>query len=117
MNIVPATAELAKEFYGRDLPVSVRGYFLLDDEGAPLGLCGFIRRARNTMIIFIDAHDNAFDNKRMILKFARMVMDIADMNGWTLIAIADETKLTADGFIRHFGFELDDNGEYVRWPV
>ena len=117
MSIVPANAELTREFYGRELPVSIRGYFLLNDEGEPLGLSGFIRRSKDKYIIFIDAKDEAFENKRMILKMARMMLDIADMNGWTLIALADESKLTADGFIKHFGFELNDEGEYMRCQV
>lgn len=116
MNIVPATQELSDTFYGARLLVSIRGYFLLDEEGGPLGVCGFTRRAKDTMIIFIDAKDGAFADKRIILKFAKMMMEIADKNGWTLIALADETKPTADKFIRHFGFQQNEEGEYVRWP-
>lgn len=117
MNIVPATQEMAVKFLPPKLPLSLRGYCLINDEGEPLALVGFIRRNRKTMILFIDAKDEAFDDKRMVVKMCRMMLDIADRNDWTLIAIPDDTKPTSRGFIEHYGFELNEQGEYIRWPV
>ena len=117
MKIVPATEALSREYYGSNLPVTMRGYFLLDDDGKPIGAAGFIRKAKNYMVLFSEGKDEAFRDKKMVIRFGRMLMDIADTNGWTLLADADDTKDTAPRFLEHWGFELNEDGEYIRWPV
>ena len=117
MNIVPATQELVDEFYGTKLPVSVRGFFILNDEGKPIGTGGFIRRSANVMVLYSEGREEVYTHhKKAVVKLARMLLDIADRNGWTLIADADDTKETADGFLAKLGFEQGANGVYVRWP-
>ena len=117
MNIVPATAELVREFYGVNLPVSVRGYFILDENGEPIGTGGFIRRSANVMVLYSEGKEELYiKHKKAVVKLARMLLDIADRNGWTLIAEADDTKPTAENFLTKLGFEQNAKGEYVRWP-
>ena len=117
MKIVPATEALAREYYGGKIPVTMRAYFLLDDDGKPIGAAGFIRKAKNYMVVFSEGKEEAYRDKKMVMRFARMMMDVADSNGWTLLADADDTKDTAPRFLTHLGFELNAFGEYIRWPL
>ena len=116
MKIVPATAALAEEYYGKPMPVSMRAYFLLDDDSKPIGLSGFLRVTKQVKVIFSEGKEEAYRDKKLVMKFAKMMMDIADENGWTLIAQVDENIPTAPRFLKHLGFILDETGEYVRWP-
>lgn len=119
MKIVPATAELFYEYYG-DLPDKVptmRAYFLVIDDKLA-GICGFIRRARNEMIVFTEAKEGVLENYRVsVMKFGKAMLKIADNNGWILIADRDKDIPTSGLFLAHLGFELDEDGEYTRWPV
>lgn len=116
MKIVLATEALSRRYYGSRPPVDMRGYFLVDDDHEPVGVAGFLRKSRDVKVIFSEGKPEAFKNKKTIMQLARMMMGIADNYGWTLIADRDETIPGADRFLRHLGFEVDENGEYVRWP-
>ena len=115
MKIVPATSELSAAFYGKLLPRSSRGYFLLNESGEPIATAGFVRRFRDEMILYTEGKPEIFQHKKEIIKFARFILDIADSKGWTLYSQADESLMTAHGFATHFGFERLENGEYIRW--
>lgn len=115
MNIVPATVGLTHQFYGKDIPYSSRGYFLLNDAGEPIATAGFVRRAKGVMAIYTQGKPEVFEHKKEIVKFGRFMLAIADMHGWELRSKADESILTAHGFAAHFGFEQLEGGEYVRW--
>lgn len=95
--------------------MSTRAYFLLDDNDNPLGTAGFIRKSKDVYFLYTEGHEGAFDNKRMVVKFGRMMLDIAKKNGWTLVASADEDLKTSLSFATHFGFEVDGKGGYVKW--
>jgi hypothetical protein len=119
MNIIPATAELFGEYYG-DLPFNVptmRAYFLAIDD-KPVGICGFVRRSKYEMVVFTEAKDGVLENNKLsVMKFAKAMLKIADLNKWTLIANRDEDIPTSAFFLAYLGFEQDEDGEYIRWQA
>lgn len=119
MKVIPATAELFGEYYG-ELPFTVptmRAYFLMIDN-KPAGICGFVRLHGNQMMVFTESKDGVLENNRLsVMKFAKMMLKIADENRWVLIANRDETIPTSGLFLAYLGFQPDEFGEYVRWQV
>lgn len=119
MKIIPATAELFGEFYGQ-LPFTVptmRAYFLVIDD-KPVGICGFIRIHGNEMGVFTEGKEGVLENNKLsVMKFAKTMLKIADVNNWTLVANRDETISTSGIFLAYLGFQPDEFGEYVRWAV
>lgn len=116
-NVVPATKELLREFYGeerlRTLP-TMRAYCFMED-GKPAAVTGFIRLRHNVMALFSDADPELRKRYPLsALKLARMMLKIADDNGWTLISDADPRIPEAAGFLEHLGFEPGENGEYIK---
>ena len=117
MKIIPATAELFGEFYG-ELPFqvpSMRAYFL-EIDGKLVGICGFIRRYMNEMVVFTEGKEGVLENNKLsVMKFAKAMLKIADECEWVLIANRDETIPTSSVFLAYLGFRPLDSGEYVRW--
>lgn len=117
MRILPGTAELFGEYYGK-LPFkvpSMRTYFL-EIDGRLVGICGFIRRVGNQYMVFTEGKGAVLEyNKVSVMKFAKAMLKIADENHWTLIANRDETLPTSGIFLAYLGFQPDEFGEYVRW--
>lgn len=116
MRFVPATLDRIYQYYGTTLPVTIRGYVVLNDDDEVVGVTGVIRKHRNTMVIFSEGKPEAYTDKRMVARLARKMMSIADVNGWTLIADPDKTIETSQHFLGRLGFEPDDEGVYTRWP-
>lgn len=117
MRIVPATNKLFNEYYG-DLVVmpSLRAYFM-EIDGKLLAICGFIRKSKDVMVVFTEAKDGVLEEYKLsVMKFSKVMMQIADNHDWILIADRDKNLPTSGQFLAHFGFELID-GEYIRWPV
>jgi N-acetylglutamate synthase-like GNAT family acetyltransferase len=115
--VKPATEKLVKEYYGFALPLTLRGYVVINDDGEVVGVAGFLRKSKGVMAVFSEGEPEAYEDKRMVVKLARYMMRLADDNGWTLIADPDQTKPTAEHFLSRLGFEPDDEGFYTRWPV
>lgn len=116
MRFVPATLDRIYQYYGVALPVTIRGFVVLNDDDEAVGVTGFIRKKKNTMVIFSEGKPEAYADKRMVVKLTRKMMRIADVNGWTLIADQDKTLETSQHFLERLGFEPDDEGVYTRWP-
>jgi hypothetical protein len=116
MNIIPATNELFHQYYG-NLPFAVpsmRAYFM-EIDGELLAICGFIRRRGNEMLVFTETKNREpCKQKLSLMKFSKAMMKIADENGWVLMATPDADIPTANLFLEHFGFKLNENGEYIR---
>jgi len=117
VKLVPATKELLREYYG-DTPLpTIRAFMVVDEAEKPVGIGGFVRMRDGRMMIFTEGREGVAEgNKKLVIKLGRLLIDIADKNRWTLVAIESELE-TAERFIKHFGFELNSDGEYVRWPV
>ncbi len=114
MRIVPATAELLREYYGETPRLTLRAYVILDGE-KPVAVGGFIRIAHNYMAVFSESkEDEREKHKVTAVKFAKMLMHIADENRWKLFADPDCDIGTAKRFLERLGFRLNDAGEYVR---
>ena len=116
MKIVPATDRLVRRYYGTRIPVGMRGYCLVDDSGEPVGVVGFLRKSKDVMVIFSEGKPEVYEDRKSIIRVARMMMETADNHGWKLIADRDEDIPSADRFLRHIGFIVDEEGEYIRWP-
>ena len=88
------------------------------DGDKPVGVAGFVRMSRTKMFVFTEAKGDVLANHKItVMKFAKMMLKIADENGWTLVATPDSDIPRAEYFLEHLGFEVDENGEYIRWPV
>jgi len=117
MKIVPATLELLREYYG-DLAIPTMRAYVLLDEDIPVAVAGFIRAKNGKMLVISEARDWVYtDHKLTVMKFAKMMVRIADEKGWILMADPSPDLPTSKKFILHFGFEINENGEYIRWPV
>ena len=112
--IVPATQELLREYYGDKPLPTVQAYVYLEN-GKPVGVAGFIRIGHNKRIIFSEAKPGVIERYNVtIMKFTRFLLQIADENGWTLVADPDESIPNAKNFLAHFGFKPGEDGEYIR---
>lgn len=117
MKIVPATLKLLEEYYGSRPPVTMRAFVLLDGE-EPVAVAGFLRMTSSTMAIFSEARLEVFEHHKVsVMKLAKMLMQIADTNGWTLVADPDKDIQSASKFLEHLGFDSNSEGGYVRWPA
>lgn len=114
MKIVPATQQLLSEYYGVRLPVTTRAFVLLDGD-KPVGVAGFLRVSSTVKVIFSEARPEVFEHHKVsVMKLAKMLMQIADANGWTLVADPDKDIQSAGKFLEHLGFMPNDDGEYIR---
>lgn len=117
MIVKPATEKLVKEYYGFAIPLTLRGYVMINDSGEVVGVVGFLRKSKDVMFMFSEGKPEAYVARRTVAKLARRMMRIADDNGWTLVADPDKTIPTAEYFLTRLGFEPDGEGLYKRWPV
>lgn len=117
MKIVPATDALVREYYG-DAPIpTMRAYVVLDGD-KPIAVGGFIRVRSKLMAIFSESKEGERQRHKLTaLKFAKMLLKIADEKGWNLIADPACDIETARIFLVHLGFEPDENGVYIRWAA
>jgi len=115
MIVKPATEALIREYYGGTLPLTMRGFVVINDNGEVVGVAGFLRKSKDVMVAFSEGKEEAYTDKRTVVRLARMMMDVADRNGWTLIAEPDDTIPTSAHFLRRLGFEPDEEGLYTRW--
>lgn len=112
--IVPATAELLREYYGHDPLFTSRAIVYLE-EGKPVAIAGFIRMGSKTMIAYSESKPGFTQrNKRGVVLMVRAMMKIADDNGWTLVAQPNAELDTAEGFLQHIGFVRSDDGRFIR---
>jgi len=116
-DVVPATKELLRAFYGDDkLPTlpTMRAFCLLEGE-TPVAVAGFVRVAHNVMALFSDAAEGARKRHPVgALKLGRMLTGIADEKGWTLISDADPSIPEAEAFLKRLGFEPDGYEGWIR---
>lgn len=118
MRIVPGTQELFERFYGYKPAFRSRTYFVFLDDDKLVAMFGFVHIGRDRKFIYVNMKDelqNEKDRKKIIARGSRFGVKLADENGWTLVAQAAEGAVTADSYLRHYGFEIDDDGMYVRW--
>lgn len=115
MRFEPATAARVQEYHTGEIPVSFRGFVVLNDLDEVVGMAGFVRKSVGVRCVFSEGKEEAYTDKRMMVRLARTMMKIADDNGWTLLAEADPTIPTAPHFLGLLGFEPDDEGVYTRW--
>ena len=114
MKIVPATTALLQQYYGVQHPFTVRAYVVLDGD-EPVGVGGFIRIRHNFMAVFSEAKPGEREkHKKTAVKFAQMLMKIADENEWGLLANPDCDIETAARFLERLGFHRNEHGEYIR---
>ena len=116
MIVKPATEALIKEYYGGTLPLTMRGYVVLNDDDEVVGVAGFLRKSKDVMVVFSEGDAEAYSDKKLVMRLSRHMMRLADEKGWTLIADPDDTIPTAAHFLRRLGFEPDEEGLYTRWP-
>ena len=118
MIFVPATESLMRRYPGYNygsLP-TLNAYVVMDGEEV-LALGGFIRVTRGRRVLFSEVLPETLEKHKLTaVKFAKMLMGVADKNGWTLVADPDENLEGAERFLHYLGFEPDDEGVLTRWP-
>ena len=106
--IVPATADHVLALYGENPPRTLRAMAAVDGDQV-LGLAGIYQDA-GLDVVFAKVTPELAKDRRAVLAGARKVMA---MFGQRVFAICDPDQKTADGFLRHFGFEPLAKGVYV----
>lgn len=119
IRFVPATQELIERFYGHPQEHTVRAYaVMVDDDPVPKAIGGFIRYRPGMKLLFCDSNEaERKSHKLTTLKFARMLLKVADSNGWTLAALPEDADIIPEAVdtLEHLGFEYDEEQElYIR---
>lgn len=113
VKIVPATAELMREYYGPSVLPTTRSLILLVD-GKPVAVAGAVRGRGREMLLFSDSLPWVREKHKkatllMARKFFQMVGD-----KWVLRACADAGVEASARFLEHFGFQQMDDGSYMK---
>lgn len=116
MKFVTATPELMRKFYGHDQYKTIQRGFVVVDGDEPLAVGGFIRYGKDKRFIFVDSNEEARKkNKVTTLKFAKMLVKVAEDEGWTLYAFPEDSIEEAEKTLLHLGFSYDEEQElYVK---
>lgn len=111
-EIVPATAEMIKAFYGRLPPQTVKALAVVKD-GEVLGLGGYYL-VDNGILVFSDIGKCYRGQKKLIVRTMRKVMDMVINAKMRAYAIADPNFPVSGKVLERLGFVEAREGIYVR---
>jgi len=114
VEIIPATAKLIEDYYGKQIPQSVRAYVAIADDQV-LGIAGFYVTATR-LIMFSELKDELKCNKRIIIRGMRKMRQIAREMKLPIHAVAQKELPTAPSFLEHFGF-VKIGQELYEWQI
>lgn len=117
VEIVPATADHLRQFFGDSPRQTVRAWAVLLD-GKPVGLGGFAYGG-DYITVFSDLRPEIRPYRKVILKAAQHVMrEAVSRHQGAVMAIADPNEPTAPNFLKHLGFlwvGTSPQGEVYQW--
>lgn len=100
IEIIPATAELLRDFYGEDVARTVRAVVAMQD-GKMVGVGGYYVDGQRA-VIFSDLSEYGMTKKKAIVKATRATLDMVQSAGLVGTAIR-QTEESAT-YLEHFGF-------------
>lgn len=108
-----ATPEDIDAFYGKRPPQTVRA-MILEIDGVVVGIGGLTSEPGQA-VAFIDLKPEAKQHKKALVRALRTGYDkLMRDNKLPIIAVADPNEPTAEGLLKHFGFEHMENGVF-KW--
>ena len=113
MKIVPLTRDHLEVLRpdGNEMPkTTVRGLTVLNDKGAPIGVCGGYRNYDHYMA-FLHATDELRASPKMLVKLCR---ETSKLPHRTLYAWCDYSFRGAERFLNRFGFVDRGDGIFVQ---
>lgn len=119
IRFVPATQELIERFYGHPQQYTVTAYaVMVDDDPDPKAIGGFIRYRPGIKLLFCDSIESERKSHKLTtLKFAKMLLQVADKNGWVLAALPEDADIIPEAVdtLEHLGFQYNEEQElYLR---
>ena len=113
MNIRPIRSSDIIERYGFSLPFSVRG-FTAELDGEVLGVAGVMYSSPPQAFSHLD--DRVKTDLRFVIRAIRELRELLNDQLVPIYAAPDVDENTANGFLRHVGFQqTEQEGVYV-WP-
>ena len=111
MIIRAATAEDAKAYWGKSLPVSVRGY-VAELDGKVMGIAG-LAYAPTQIRAFADMAEGGQKYPMTIMRITKLVKALLNETKAPVYCNADEALPNARKFLEHVGFKPFDARTYV----
>ena len=116
MIFAQATREDYETFAGKAPEFSFKGFVAKDDSGVH-GVAG-VYRENGHLVGFSGIGEKVRKDKKMIAKAARMFRKMCDALGEPVYAVQNANEPTAQGFLKHLGFEptgyIGPAGEVMR---
>lgn len=116
IEVVPATTDLLREFYGRPQLNTVRAMVFVRD-GKLIGVAG-LKTELGRQVLFSETKPDAGISAQAKWRCARMVVDIAKQQGKPIYTVIEVGDFRSQKWIRMLGFELvaaSSEGEVYRW--
>ena|SRR5688572_18600318 len=108
-----ATPEDIDAFYGKRPPQTVRA-LVLEIDGIVMGIGGLTSEV-GQVVAFIDLKPEAKKYKKSLVRALWTGYEkLMRGNKVPIIAVADPNEPTAEGLLKHFGFEHMENGVF-KW--
>jgi hypothetical protein len=102
VQIVPATMELLKRFYGEEPKRSQRAVVAIKDDRI-IGVAG-IYTEKERSVMFSEMSDECRKDKRTVVKGIRAVMKLASARAMPVMALADPEIEGSEKLLEHMGF-------------
>lgn len=111
IEIKTATPELIRQYYGHDLPHSMRSLVAVRDEEV-IGVIGLYPE-NGQQVVFMDLNDELRKHPRALIKGGAIFMRWVRAAKMPTCARCDDTIPAAKRFLEHFGFKHLNNGVFV----
>lgn len=113
VEIVPATPELLRSFYGEPQPTTRALVAVMD--GRPICVAGVVTE-NGVRKAYANISDEMRKYPKTGLRMARRVMQMISESGVTTFAKASPDVEAAERFLEHLGFKHLHSGVY-KWPA
>lgn len=110
IEIIPATDEMIRRFYGGPVPQTVRAVAGVRD-GEVLGIGGYYVCGPR-VVIFSDIKPEYLGMKKSIVKATRKVLEMVRESGMPAMAVPDDGIDGAKFFLDRLGFIEQNHGVY-----
>ena len=114
VEVVAATEADYVALYGHRPPYSMQGY--TGRQGGEPAVMAGLYRAAGKNVMFLQTKGQP--SPRLVVRVCRAALDLARARGTRIFALRDEALPTADGLLRHFGFQpvgMTTDGEVYQW--
>ena len=114
-DIMPATAEMIKRFWGRSIPQTVHA-LAAGKDGQVLGVWGYyVKNGRIVVFAGIDPQARNVRNAKIILRCGKELMEQLSEKRMPINAAADPEIAGSERLLEHLGFQRAHK-EIYQWP-